>query len=339
MSRRVQTVLFVAGAAVLTLLVWRIGPATLLEDAVRTGWMFLVVLAVYGVAYLANSWAWHLILADVGPRHPPFLRAFTSTVSGFSLNFITPLVNLGGEPFKAAAVAPWIGSRRAAGAVVLYQMLHTLAILLTYELVLAVAAIVLPFRVWLDALMATAFVVVGGLTWILFTAHRQGALERILDALHRIPLLSRMAPRIEPWRRTLVAMDQQVVDFYHRGRERFVFALALECVARCLVLLEFWLIVRSVGVQAPVLSVFAVSGLESLIGKVLFLFPYELGPREGSMYVLFPLIGLSPSLGVYTALVSRVRDLTWIACGVFLVWLSGERPDTDRQTDPTPVIP
>ncbi len=224
MSRRVQTVLFASGAAVLTLLVWSIGPSTLLDDAARTGWMFLVVLAVYGLAYLCNSWAWHLILADLGPRRPPFLRAFTSTVSGFSLNFITPLVNLGGEPFKAAAVAPWIGTRRAAGAVVLYQMLHTLAILLTYELALVVALVVLPFRVWLDALTATAFAVVGGLTWILFTAHQQGALERILNALHRIPLLSRIAPRIEPWRNTLVAMDQQVVGFYHRGRARFVLA-------------------------------------------------------------------------------------------------------------------
>jgi uncharacterized protein (TIRG00374 family) len=338
MSRRVQTVLFVVGATVLTFLVWNIGPATLLDNAAQTGWMFGIILGVYGVAYLCNSWAWHLLLADA-PRRPPFWRAFTSTVSGFSLNFITPIVNVGGEPFKAAAVAPWVGTRRAAGAVVLYQMLHTLAILLTYEIVLVVALAVLPLNTFWKGLLVTAMAVVGGLTWLLFTAHRRGALEWILDALHRIPLLSSVAPRVEPWRQMLVEMDQQVVQFYERGRARFALALALECVARCLGLLEFWLIVRSVGIRAPILGVSAVAGLESLIGKVLFLFPYELGPREGSLYVLFPTIGLSPSLGVYTALVSRVRDLTWIACGLLLVWLSGARPDADQPFPTTPVIP
>jgi uncharacterized protein (TIRG00374 family) len=338
MSRRVQTLLFVVGATVLAFLVWNIGPVTLIDDAAQTGWMFGIILAVYGVGYVCNSWAWHLMLADA-PRRPPFWRAFTTTVSGFSLNFITPVVNVGGEPFKAAAIAPWVGALKAAGAVVLYQMLHTLAILLTYELVLVVAVTVLPLHTAWKGLLVIAMVAVGGLTWLLFTAHRRGALERILDVLPRVPLLSNAAPRLEPWRDMLVDMDGQVVRFYESGRARFVLALALECVARCLVLLEFWLIVRSVGIPAPILGVSAVAGLESLIGKVLFLFPYELGPREGSMYVLFPLIGLSPSLGVYTALVSRVRDLTWIACGLFLVWLSGERPDADQPLPTTPVIP
>src|SRR2546422_9908307 len=45
---------------------------------------------------------------------------------------MTPMVNVGGEPFKIAAVAPWLGLRRAAGSVVVYQILHTLGMLLSF---------------------------------------------------------------------------------------------------------------------------------------------------------------------------------------------------------------
>src|SRR5260370_18006646 len=66
------------------------------------------------------------------PGRAPFWRTWAITVSSFALNFMTPLVNVGGEPFKIAAVAPWLGLRRAAGSAVLYQMLPTFGLLLSF---------------------------------------------------------------------------------------------------------------------------------------------------------------------------------------------------------------
>jgi len=40
---------------------------------------------------------------------------------------------------------------------------------------------------------------------------------------------------------------------------------------------------------------------------------------------MFQLLGLDPALGVYTAIVSRLRDIAWIGVGLALVWLSGRR--------------
>src|SRR2546427_3728654 len=105
-SRKLQLLLFLCGLGVFGYLVARIGPGTLVADAVRTGWMFVPILLLYGVVYVANGWAWWLIMADE-PSRPPFWRACGITVASFSLNFLTPMVNVGGEPFKIAAVAPW----------------------------------------------------------------------------------------------------------------------------------------------------------------------------------------------------------------------------------------
>lgn len=324
MSRKVQLLLFLGGAAVFAYLVARAGLAQLAANAVQTGWMFVPILLVYGLSYVCNAWAWWLMLADE-PSRPPFWRTLAITVSGFSINFLTPLVNVGGEPFKVAAVAPWLGTRRAVGSVVLYQMLHTVAILLTWLTALGLALVFLPrtpLAVTAIALGAAALV---ALTALLLSAHRQGVLERTLNLLHRLPLLERLARVLEPWRVTLAQMDGQITDFYHRDPRRFFQALGLEYLSRCILMLEYFLILLSVGMHVGYLRAFVIGGLESIVGNVLFVFPYELGTKEGALYLLFPLLGLAPALGVYAAIVSRLRDLTWIAFGVALIWVSGHR--------------
>src|SRR5207237_626255 len=107
-SRKLQLLLFVGGSAIFGYLVTRIGVARLLADTVRTGWLFVPIVLLYGVVCACNAGAWWLSMADEASR-PPFWRAYAITVAGFSLNFITPMVNVGGEPFKIAAVAPWLG--------------------------------------------------------------------------------------------------------------------------------------------------------------------------------------------------------------------------------------
>ena len=120
MSRKLQALLFVCGSAIFAYLVARIGVARLLADAEHTGWIFVPILILYGVVYACNTSAWWLIMADE-PIRPPFWRAYAITVAGFSLNFVTPMVNVGGEPFKIAAAARWLGVRRAAGSVVIIR--------------------------------------------------------------------------------------------------------------------------------------------------------------------------------------------------------------------------
>jgi len=67
---------------------------------------------------------------------------------------------------------------------------------------------------------------------------------------------------------------------------------------------------------------------------VMFIVPFEVGTKEGSLYLMFQLLGLDPALGVYTAIVSRLRDIAWIGVGLALVWLSGRRAAPQRLTAP-----
>ncbi|HYT04508.1 MAG TPA: lysylphosphatidylglycerol synthase transmembrane domain-containing protein [Gemmatimonadales bacterium] len=333
MSRKLQLLLFVCGGAVFAYLVSRIGVGRLVADAARTGWVFLPILLLYGVVYVCNAWAWWLTMAGE-PSRPPFWRTYAITVSGFALNFMTPMVNVGGEPFKIAAVAPWLGMRRAAGSVVIYQMLHTLGMLLSLLTAVVLGAVFLPSRAVVLGPLTAAFAVLFTLVLLLLTGHRRGVLEHALNLLHRIPLLDRLARRLEPKRATLALMDEQITQFYHRDPRRFYQAVALEYLSRGVFMVEYLLIALSVGLHVGYLKAYVIGGLTQLVQNVTFFVPFEVGTKEGALYLLFQLLRLDPALGVYTAIVSRLRDLCWIGVGVGLVWLSGRRAAAQRVAAP-----
>jgi uncharacterized membrane protein YbhN (UPF0104 family) len=322
MSNRTRLLLFGCGAALFGYLISRVGLKELIGTAAQTGWMFVVILLVYGLVYACNAWAWLLIMAGE-PRRPSFWRVYLVTVSGFALNFVTPMVNVGGEPFKIAAVAPWLTTRRAAGSVIIHNGLRILSFLLAWLTAIALGFVMLPHD-WITlTALAVAGVLVAALTALLLAAHRRGALAAVLSALHRVPGLRALARAIEPRRELLVQMDEQIVHVYHAHPGRFVCALGLEYLSRCLYMAEFYLIAVSIGLPMSYAQAFLVGGLTTLAQNLMFVIPYEVGAKEAAFYLMFQMIGFPPKLGVYTALVSRVRDLIWIGLGLALVWSAG----------------
>jgi len=328
MSRTLRLALFLLGVAVFGYLVTQIGIGQLASDAGRTGFVFVPIVLLYSLVYACSARAWQLTMGE--SNRPSFWRTYAVTISAGALNFLTPVVNAGGEPFRVAALAPWLGTRHAAGSVILHRMLHSFAYVLVWFTAVVLAFALLP-RETPNAVLIMLGVVGLVLLCILaliMSAHRSGVLERLLNWMGRVPLLRRLAARLEPKRTMLVELDHQITEFYHRQPRRFVQAILLEYLSRCIFMVEIVLIVASLGYRLSYLSAFAIGGLEGLAGNLLFVVPFEIGAREGAYYLLFNLFGLDPQLGLYTSIVSRVRDFAWIAAGLLLIWVVGARPAT-----------
>lgn len=313
-------------------LVHRVGLGEILSNAASVGWMFLPVLALYGAVLVCNALAWHLTLAGEAAR-PPFGRLLGLTVSGAALNFVTPVINAGGEPYRVAGIVPWLGTRRAAGAVILVRMLNTLALILTWFTASVLALVLLPLHGPLLAIVIALAVLTLALAMLMFTGHQEGVLERLLDLLHRLPLFRVAAGRLEGWRGVLTEMDRQIAGFYLRSPGRFFQALALEYLARAMLMAEYYLVGIGLGLGMSLADAYVVGGLASLIQNVIFIVPYELGVKESALFLLFGLIGLDPNAGLFTAVVIRARDLAWIAIGLLLVGaVPDAHPETGRPT-------
>ena len=98
MSRPLRLALFLLGAAIFGYLVAQIGVGQLVSDAGRTGFMFVPILLVYALVYACSALAWRLTMGD--SLRPSFWRTFAVTISAGALNFLTPVVNAGGEAFR-----------------------------------------------------------------------------------------------------------------------------------------------------------------------------------------------------------------------------------------------
>jgi len=324
-SRGLRLAVFLAGAALFAFFVFVAGPRRLVSDAGRTGWMIIPILLLYGVTYLLMAAAWRVTMADE-PGRPGFWRIFVITVSGFSLDFLTPGINVGGEPFKVAALAPRMGRRRAGAAVILYQFVHTIGIVLATLTAIAAAMIVLPMPRGLLVLAFASAIGLVVLAGLVFEASRRGVLARTFDFLARLPVLGRLTVRLARFRPALEAIDQQVSTFTLERRGAFASAVLLEYVGRCLLLCEVYVILWTVGAPLSLVAAFGVDGFSSLIGNAIFFVPYELGTKEGALYLLTRIAGADPRLGVYASLVIRARDMIWIAAGLLLIWAVGRRP-------------
>ena len=112
MNRRIQLLFFAAGLVFFTYLVIHTGPHEILANLRTAGWVLVPIALVWAAVYVINTWTWQLIMVGEATRIP-FRHAFVITVSGFSINYITPMVSLGGEPFKIAASSAWLGKRGA----------------------------------------------------------------------------------------------------------------------------------------------------------------------------------------------------------------------------------
>ena len=340
MSRTWQLALFVLGATVFGYLVAQIGITELTADAARTGLMFVPIVALYALVYACSALAWQLTMAG-DPQRPSYWRTYAVLVSSGALNFLTPLINAGGEPYRVAAMAPWLGKRRAAGSVILHRMLHSFTYVLVWLTAVLLAFPLLPrgtpLIVWV--LLGVVLVLILGIIALFLFAHRRGLLERILNWMQRAPFVNRLAVKVEPHRALLVELDRQITDFYHRSPRRFVQAIALEYLSRCIFMVELVLIVASLGFGIDYLRAFSIGGLEAIVSNALFFVPFELGAREGAFFLLFKLFGMDPQVGLYTSIVGRVRDFAWIAGGLVLIWVTGGGSREPAPSAAPPVAP
>ena len=151
-KQRLNNLFFVIGvvAVVVMLFTFDISFVELWQHITHAGYWLVPIIGIWIVIYAINAWAWLCIIrGNCGAETPHgsrFLwRIYRLTITGYALNYATPVGGLGGEPYRILELSKDIGTQRATSSVILYAMMHFLAHFLlwfsTIFLYLALAAI------------------------------------------------------------------------------------------------------------------------------------------------------------------------------------------------------
>ena len=319
-SRTMHVLFFVAGAVALTILILRADPHRLLADVRNAGWAVPAIVGVYGIVYALNTVAWRLTMIEAPRLSLP--RAYAINVAAFAMKYMTPFASIGGEPFKIVAAAQWMGTCNAVASVLNYRLVHMQAHLLVFLTGVGLAFALLPAGAIATPLLVFIAVVLVVLAALLFAVHREGVLERLLGLMERLPLLDRVARRAGPRRAALIEVDRQLIAFYGANPGRYYGSLAFEYGARVFSMFEFFIIARAVGHPVSFGTAFLIGGFSSLVVNLFFFMPFNVGSKEGGLYFIFGVLGLPARLGVAAAVLSRLRELSWIAIGLGFVLLT-----------------
>ncbi len=293
----------------------------------KLGLYFPLILGLWLVVYLVNTLSWYIIINDEGKcQGLSFWRVYKLTVSGFALNYTTPCGLMGGEPYRIMELKPYTGVSKATSSVILYVMMHIFSHFWFWFLSIFLFIAFNKVSVSMGVLLAMigAFCLLG--IYFFSRGYKTGMAQKGIRILTHIPYVKRWARRFaESKSETLQQIDSQIALLHRQHKRTFYSSLLLELGARVLQSVEIYLILKAFAADVSIVDSILILAFSSLFSNLIFFTPMQLGTREGGLALAVDGLHLTGALGVYTGLITRLRELVWIAIGIFLIKIGNKK--------------
>ena len=102
MRKRINNLFFAIGitAVVVMFCTFDVSFTELWSYIRRANYWLAAILGLWMLLYVLNTWAWRIIIRGSGPCTISFGRLLKLTVTGFALNYATPMGMVGGEAYR-----------------------------------------------------------------------------------------------------------------------------------------------------------------------------------------------------------------------------------------------
>ncbi|WP_294081257.1 lysylphosphatidylglycerol synthase transmembrane domain-containing protein [Proteiniphilum sp. UBA5384] len=322
-TKVVRNLFFLLGGVALAILIYKTGFNNILSNIKETGWWFVPIIGMWIIVYLANTYSFYIILNDGSEdaKQVGFLRLFQLFISGFAITYITPLGMIGGEPYKVLELRKLIGIQKATSTVLLSTMMrlvsHFIFWMLSIPLLLFFVPVLSGFLEWLITLVSIFSALF--LFWA-FSVYTKGGVERTIRKSVSLPFMGRRARAFYRHNREkLHQMDDLIAALYKNRKKDFVLSLALELFARFFMCMEVILIMQAIGSPVSLGQGVLIESIQSLISNLFFFMPMQMGAREGGFVIVYGILSLPVTYGVFVSLCKRIRELFWTLTGLLLI--------------------
>ena len=330
---RLTAGLFLFGAAVLVGLLLHIGPATLAAEIHKLGWNVLWVLLPSVAVYVLDALGWRATLGRHAGRIR-FGRLFMTRMAGEAVNYTTPGMYLGGEPMKAYLLSrhgvPLVDGLAS---VVTAKTTMTFAEVTFIMIGVALSAVLLVHSG--DLLMPSLV----GLGLLGFGVGLFVAVQRFGLFVSLLRVLERLGVKIawlQAREHKLQALDDAIRDFYVRDRRGFLCSFLAFFAGWLVGVVEVYLILYFLGVPVDVLTAVAIEALAVFAKGGTAFIPGSIGGQEAGTVLVCVAFGLPQATGVTFAIVRRIREIFWIAFGLWALGMQNRQATVAEPCDRPP---
>lgn len=337
-SKTLNNIFFFLGLAAIVgmVLTFDVSFAELWQHICHAGYWLVAIVGVWLLIYGINAMAWMSIIrgGNNGKVDVSFWRIYRLTITGYALNYATPVGALGGEPYRILELTKDIGKERATSSVISYAMMHIYSHfwfwLISIFLYLALAAdgnVPLPASmvILLSCVMAFCFLAF----YVFYKGYQNGVVVKLISWLGKIPGLKGWSIRFkENNAQTLQKIDEQIAALHAQDKRAFYTSLVLEYFSRVVQSSEvfFMLLLFDVtygggfsGYTMVYLHSILIVAFTSFFANMVGLLPLQLGVQEGSFIASIAGLGLTAAIGVFVGIICRVREIIWIFIGLLLM--------------------
>lgn len=305
----------------------------------HAGYWMIPIMGVWLVIYAINALAWReIIIGNTEGDGCPvdFWRIYRLTITGYALNYATPIGGLGGEPYRIVELSKNIGTQHATSSVILYAMMHMFAHFWFWFIAIFIyigLALIgdLPLTTPIIAILAAIFAFCLLAFYVFSKGYKHGITRKVIKWTGRIPGLKGWSTRfLENHEETLASIDAQIAALHKQEKRAFYNSLLLEYFSRVVQSLEvmFMLLLFAQncgggfeGYLLTFLHSILILAFTTLFANVMGFLPMQLGVQEGGFVMSIAALGLSAALGIFVSIICRVREILWILIGMVLMKL------------------
>ncbi len=313
-------------AVAVMLLTMDISYEELWENLKSAGVYLPLILLLWLVIYSVNTLSWWVILRSSGRMNGlTYPKLFKYSVSGFALNYVTPVGLMGGEPYRIMELTPYVGVERATASVILYVMMHIMSHFIFWASAVLLFVCFYPVGLEIGILMGLILLFCVVMGYLFYRGYNKGMAVACVHIGSKIPLLKNVIQRFLDKNITkLEQIDRNISLLHQQKKGMFYTSLFLEYLARIINCGEVWLILNVLTTDVSFMSCILILAFSSLMANLLFFMPMQLGGREGGFALAVDSLSLSGAYGVYAALITRVREFFWIMIGLLLMKLGNK---------------
>ena len=335
-KQRVTNLFFIIGvvAVVVMFFSFDMSFADLWNRICNAGYWLIPILGLWIIIYGMNAVSWGMITNNVKEKHHRvgIWRTYKLTISGYALNYTTPVAGLGGEPYRIMELSKDIGNQRATSSVLLYVMTHILAhfIFWLFGIVLfVVLALTTPevkFPTGVIVMTAITTIIIGFGVYAASLGYKHGLVFKVVKFMGRIPGLGKIILRVlRRHGHSFMDIDEQIRMLNQQDKKTFYGSLTVEFLSRMVQSLEIFFMLQLAGAGSDNLWMLYLQSVviltaTTIMSNLLGFLPMQLGGQEGGIAIGLALLGISSGeallcIGVFC----RVREIFWIIVGLVLM--------------------